>query len=162
MTNRTAWTPGVGGSGAWTAAFNSTDFTIQPGNTQSLLSTVTITNVSNLDMFMEIGVIQSIASSTIAAGANIAFWLAPLLPDGSTYFPPLTAGTAATLTPPWTPCGMIPLFAAASQTLLTGYCGQIILPPGNFRLIEQNNSGAGYTGTTQTHSYRMSNINLNN
>lgn len=163
MTNRTAWTPGIGGTGAWTAAFASTDFTsAQPTNGQCLLSTVTIANVTNLDMYMEIGVVQSIASSTIAAGANISFWLAPLLPDGSTYFPPLTAGTAGAAVPPGTPCAVIPLYAATGQTVLSGYYGPIILPAGNFRLIEQNNSGFTYTATTQIHSYRMANINLNN
>ena len=162
MANRTSWVAGNSPGLTWTAAFNGTDFTgAQPTNGQSLLSTVTIANGLNLDQFMDISVQQSIASSTIAAGANFAFWICPLLADGSTYFAPLTAGTAATLTPPWSPCATIPIYAAATQTTLTGAAIGIIIPPGSFKLITQNNCGFTLTSGTQTWDYRTYNINLN-
>jgi hypothetical protein len=84
------------------------------------------------------------------------------LADGSTYFAPLTAGTAATLTPPWAPCAVIPIYAAVTQTTLIGMATGIIIPPGSFKLIEQNNCGFTYTATVQTHDYRTYNQNLNN
>jgi hypothetical protein len=169
MSSRTAWTAGNGNSGAgltWTAAFNSTDFTgAQPTNGQSLLSTITISNGSNFDQFMDVGFIQTISSSTIAQGANFSLWICSLKPDGSTYFPPLTAGTAASLVPPWAPCAVIPLFAATAQTTLVGSTADtgtpIILPPGTFKLIVQNNCGFTLTSSTQTWDYRTYNINLN-
>jgi hypothetical protein len=162
MTNRTSWTAGLGVGLTWTAVFNATDFTgAQPTNGQSLLSTVTVANGTALDIFMDLSVRQSIASSTIAAGANFAFWLSALLGDGATYFPPLTAGTAASLTPPWPPCAVVPLYAAAAQTTLVGYVPGILIPPGSFKLIMQNNSGFTFTSTVQEWRYRTYNLNLN-
>ena len=161
--NRTAWTAGNGAGLTWTAAFNGTDFTTsQPTNGQSILSTVTVTNGTALDQFMDFSVVQSIASSTIAAGANIAVWLVPLAADGATYTPALTAGTVATVTLPAAPVCVIPLYAAAAQTVMTGTCTGIVLPPGTFKLAEQNNSGFTYTATTQVHNYRTYNIQTNN
>ena len=161
--NRTAWVAGNGAGLTWTNAFNSTDFTTsQPTTGQSILSTVTIANGSSLDQFMDVSIVQSIASSTIAAGANIAIYLIPLAADGTTYTPALTAGTVSSNTLPNPPVCVIPLYAAATQTTLTGTCTGIVIPPGSFKLAEQNNSGFTYTVTTQTHQYRTYNINNNN
>jgi hypothetical protein len=155
------WIAGSGVGLTWTTAFTSTDFTgAQPTNGQSLLSTTNITNGTALDKFMDISVRQSIASSTIAANANFTYWICQLKADGSTYWAPLTAGTAATLTPPWPPCCVIPIYAAASQTTLVGSSaeqGPIIIPPGTFRLIVQNNVGFTWTSTVQEHFYRTFN-----
>ncbi len=161
---RSAWVSGNGaGAPAWTIAFNSTDFTTsQPTTGQSILSTITITNGTALDQFMDLSVVQTIASSTIAAGANIALYLIPLAADGSTYTPALTAGTVSSNVLPGAPICVLPLYVAASQTVLTGTCTGIVLPPGTFKLAEANNSGFTYTNTTQVHDYRTYNINLNN
>ncbi len=161
---RSAWVSGNGaGAPGWTIAFNATDFTAsQPTTGQSILSTVTITNGTALDQFMDLSVVQTISSSTIAAGANIALWLVPLAADGTTYTPGLTAGTVSSNVLPGAPICVIPLFVAAAQTILTGTCTGIVLPPGTFKLAEQNNSGFTYTVTTQVHDYRTYNINLNN
>jgi hypothetical protein len=117
------------------------------------MSTVTVTNGTALDKFMDILVQLSIASSTVAAGANFAIWLAELLGDGSTYWATMVAGTAATVTPPWPPAAVIPLYAAATQTALTGFASGIIIPPRSFKAIIQNNSGFTLTSTTTTVDY---------
>ncbi len=163
MTSRTSWVAGNGQGLTWGAAFNSSDFTgAQPTNGQSLLSTVTIANGgTNLDQFADFSFLQSISSSTIAAGANMALWICPLLADGSTYWAPLTAGKAGSVTPPWAPCAVMPLYAAASQTTLVGSATGIILPPGSFKFIIQNNCGFTLTSGTQTWDYRTYNVNLN-
>ena len=161
--NRTSWTAGNGAGLTWTAAFNGTDFTTsQPTTGQSILSTVTITNGTALDQFMDVSVVQSIASSTIVAGANITIWLVPLAADGSTYTPALVAGTVSANVLPIPPVCTISLFAAATQTVLTGTCIGIVIPPGTFKLAEQNGSGFTYTDTTQVHDYRTYNQQLNN
>ena len=161
--NRTSWTAGNGVGLTWTTAFTSTDFTgAQPTNGQTVLSTTTITNGTALDQFMDYSVVQTIASSTVAAGANITVYLIPLAADGSTYTPAMTAGTASSNVLPITPICVIPLYAAATQTLMTGTCAGITIPPGSFKIAEQNNSGFTYTATTQVHDYRTYNINLNN
>ena len=161
--NRTSWTAGTGQGLTYGIAFNATDFTTsQPTNGQSILSTVTITNGTALDQYADFSVVQTIASSTVVAGANISIWLVPLASDGSTYTPALTAGTVAGNTIPSAPVCVIPLYAAATQTVLTGTCTGIVLPPGTFKFAEQNNSGFTYTATTQIHDYRTYNQNLNN
>ena len=161
--NRTSWTAGNGQGLTYGIAFNATDFTTsQPTNGQSILSTVTITNGTALDQFADFSVVQSISSSTVAAGANITVWLIPLAADGSTYTPALVAGTVAANTPPMAPVCTIPLYAAGTQTVLTGTCTGIVLPPGTFKFAEQNNSGFTYTATTQIHDYRTYNQKLNN
>ena len=161
--NRTAWTAGNGQGLTYGIAFNATDFTTsQPTTGQSILSTVTISNGTNLDQFMDFSVVQTIASNTVAAGANIAVWLVPLAADGSTYSPALTAGTVSANVLPSAPVCVIPLFASTAQTVLTGTCTGIVLPPGTFKLAEQNNSGFTYTATTQIHDYRTYNQQLNN
>ena len=171
MTSRTSWIPGNGAGATQSAMFNSSDFTgAQPTTGQFLLSTLVIDNSSatgSLDQYMHISVVQTIASSTVAVGATLVYWFCSLKADGSTYWPPLTAGTAATLTNgvPWYPCATIPLFAAATQTTLVGSTmdtGQpIVMPQCKFRMIVQNNSGFTMTATTQTHDYTTWNINLN-
>jgi hypothetical protein len=82
--------------------------------------------------------------------------------DGSTYGDgQFTNGTAAAKTPTFSPCAVMPLVAAASQTALIGFAQQIIIPPGSFRLAIQNNSGFTLTAGTQTVKYRTYNLNLN-
>ena len=85
MANRTAWVAGNGVGFTWTTAINSADLVSMP-NGSSVLSSVTgVANQTNLDMFMDVSVRCAIASSTIAAGANLAVWLYALLDDGTTY-----------------------------------------------------------------------------
>src|SRR3974390_2010594 len=100
MVNRTAWTAGNGVGYTWTSIIQSSDFTTSLlTNGQSVLGTPTVANQTQQDMFMDISVRLSIASSTIAAGANLALWLYALLDNGTTYGDgQLTAGTAAAVT----------------------------------------------------------------
>lgn len=167
MASRTSWVAGNGAGLTWTAAFNSSDFTgSQPTNTQTLMSTVTIANGgTNLDQYMHISIRQSISSSTIAAGANFTIWLCSLKADGSTYWAPLTAGTAGSAVPPWTPVAYIPIYATTSQTTLVGSTADlgtpIVIPPYSFKIIMQNNCGFTLTSTTQEWDYTTFNMNLN-
>lgn len=162
MTNRTSWVAGNGAGLTWSTAINSSDLaSMSNGNT--VLSTISdIANGTSLDQFMDVSVRCAIASNTIAAGANLALWLYALLDDGSTYGDgQLVAGTQAAKTPLFSPIGVIPLLAAASQTTLVGAVTGILLPPGSFRLALQNNSGFALTAGTQTVKYRTYNQNLN-
>jgi hypothetical protein len=129
-------------------------------NGQTVLSTIAdIANGTALDQFADISVRLSIASSTIAAGACLSFWLYELLDDGTSYGDgKLTAGTAAALTPAFAPCAAVALYAAASQTSLVGYAQGIVLPPGSFRFAMQNNSGFTLTSSVTVCKYRTYNI----
>lgn len=163
MTSRTAWTAGNGVGLTWTTAINSSDMASMATANTVLSSVADIANGTNLDMFMDISASLLISSSTIVAGANLAFWIYDLNQDGTTYGDnQFTAGTAAAKTPTFAPCAVMPLIAAATQTALIGYTNQIIIPPGSFRLAIQNNSGFTLTAGTQTVKYRTYNLNLNN
>lgn len=141
----------------WSPAFNASDFTIQPTNGQCLMSSLVIANGTVGNNFMHVSVIQSMASNTTAAGANFTIWICSLKADGSTYWAPLTPGTAGSPVPPWPQSVTIPLYAAPTQTLLVGSTADvgtpINIPQTSFRLILQNNSGFTLTGTTQNWSY---------
>lgn len=169
MTSRTAWTAGNGVGYTWTTAINSGDMntlgvTGMPTGDTVLSSVADIANQSNQDMFMDVSVRLVIASSTVAAGANLALWTYYLLDDGTTYGDGqfATPGTFAAKTPTFAPFGIIPLVAAAAQTLLVGAITQVPIAPGSFRLAIQNNSGFTLTTGTQIVKYRTYNINLNN
>lgn len=163
MTARTAWTAGNGAGLTWATAINSSDLASMANGSTVVSSVADIANGTNLDMFMDVSVSMLIASSTIVAGANLAFWLYLLNQDGTTYGDgQFTNGTAAAKTPTFGPCAVMPLVAAASQTALIGSAAQIIIPPGSFRLAMQNNSGFALTSGTQTVKYRTYNLNLNN
>lgn len=163
MTARTAWTAGNGVGLTWTTGINSADLVSMPNGSAVVSSVADIANGTNLDMFMDLSVSMLIASSTIAAGANLAFWLYLLNQDGTTYGDgQFTNGTQAAKTPTFAPCAILPLVAAAAQTALIGNAAQIIIPPGSFRLALQNNSGFTLTAATQAVKYRTYNLNLNN
>lgn len=163
MSNRTAWTAGNGAGLTWTTLFNGTDMNSMT-NAQSVLSSITaIANGTALDMFMDVSFEVTISSSTIAAGANLSLWIFPLMEDGSTYGDgSLAAGTAAAITPGLFPVLTMPLRAAVTQTALYGYGQSIIIPPGTFLPVVQNNSGFTLAGSGNVAKYRTYNLNLNN
>lgn len=166
MSGRSAWTTGNGAGLAWTPAINSADMASMATANTVLSSVADIANATALDQFMQISFSLAISSSTIVAGANIAFWLFGLNQDGTTYGDgQFVAGTPAAKTPTFSPCFVFPLVAAAAQTALVGnslFAGPIIIPPGSFRLAVQNNSGFSLTSGTQTVKYQTYNQNLNN
>lgn len=162
MTNRTAWTAGNGVGYTWTTAINSADMASMATANTVVSSVADIANQTNQDIFTDLSFSLAIASSTIVAGANIAFWLFLLNQDGTTYGDGnFTNGTAAAKTPTFAPCAIFPLIAAAAQTTMVGTVSGIIIPPGSFRFAVQNNSGFTLTAGTQTVKYRTYNTNLN-
>jgi hypothetical protein len=170
MTSRTAWVAGLGQGLTFGAAFANADINASSGgsglaNGSSVLSSAgDITNGTALDQLCDISFRFTIASSTIAAGANIAFWLYVLNQDGIVYGDnQLTAGTAAAITPAFPPCATVGIPAVASTTNMYGATTGIIIPPGTFRFAMQNNSGFAFSNTigSQACKYRTYNQNLN-
>jgi hypothetical protein len=164
MVTKASWVAGLGQGLTWGTAINSGDLntggTVGMPTANTVLSTVAdIANGTALDMFMDISVSLLIASSTIVAGANLAFYLYELNQDGTTYGDnQFTAGTFAAKTPTVPPCASITLVPLAGQTTLIGYANQISIPPGSFRLAIMNNSGFTLTTGTQTVKYRTYNL----
>jgi len=164
MPTKSSWVSGLGEGLSWGALFSSaaaTDINQSTPipNGSCVMSTIAISNGSALDIYADIAIRCGIASSTIAAGANFAIYLYGLLDDGSTYGSgELTAGTVSTALPPISPAAIFPLRAAASQTTLTGFAQGILLPPGTFRAVFQNNSGFTLNATGNVCQYRTYNI----
>ena len=157
MTSRTAWVAGLGQGLGWGALFGTEVAT--PATAYSTLSSVVVANGTALDQFMDVSLEATISSSTIAAGANFAFWLMALMEDGTTYGDASVTTTPAAVTPGLFPCATMPLRAATGQTNLYGYAQGIIIPPGSFAMAMQNNSG--FTLTACVIKYRTYNQNLN-
>lgn len=162
MASRAAWGAGLGAGFTWATAINTADLASMATGSTVVSSVADIANQTALDLFMDVSVRCAIASNTIAAGANLALFLYPLLDDSTTYGDgQFTNGTQAAKTPSFPPIATIPLYAAASQTTLVGAALGIIIPPGSFRLGLQNNSGFAFTAGTQTVKYRSYIQNLN-
>jgi hypothetical protein len=170
MPNRTAWTGGNGAGLTWAPLFagadiNASDSAAGLGNGHAVLSSQgDITNGTALDMMMDISHRFTIASSTIVAGACISYWLYALNQDGVAYGDnQFTAGVAANLTPSFPPLCAINIPAVATTTNFYGIATGLIIPPGTFRMVMQNNSGFAYSSTlgSQAVKYRTYNVNLN-
>lgn len=162
MANRTAWTAGNGQGLTYGTLINTADMASMTNGQTVVSSVADIANGTNLDMFMDISYLLVIASSTIAAGANFAFWIYNLNEDASHYGDgQFTNGTAASLTPSFPPAAVVGIPAVASTTNMYGTATGIVIPPGSFRVAIQNNSGFALTSGTQTVKYRTYNINLN-
>ena len=119
MANRTSWVADALGQGlTYGSLFAAGDINSLTAGSSVRSSVTAIANGTNLAMFMDIWYLLTIASSTIAAGANFAFWIYNLNQDASHYgdnqLP--TAGTSAAITPAFPPCATvgIPAVRAAS------------------------------------------------
>jgi hypothetical protein len=101
-----------------------------------------ITNGTSLDQFIDVSFELSISSSTIAAGANLAVWLMPLMEDGSTYSDNSLSTSQAAVTPPLS-LAMFVRAASFSTTALYGYnaARTLVIPPGTWLPGIRNNSG---------------------
>lgn len=164
MVTKASWVAGLGEGLSWGPLFSSSAATdinqsTPIPNASCVMSTITVANGTALDIYADISIRCGIASSTIVAGANFAIYLYGLLDDGSTYGTgELTAGTVSTALPSIAPAAIFPLRAAASQTVLTGFAQGILLPPGTFKAVFQNNSGFALNSTGNVCQYRTYNI----
>jgi hypothetical protein len=164
MAARTSWVADALGQGlTYGTLINSADMASLASGSSVLSTVTTIANGTNLAMFMDISYLLAIASNTIAASANFAFWIYNLNQDGTHFgdnFLP-TAGTAVVGTPSFPPCAIVAIPAVATTTNMYGTATGIVIPPGSFRVAIQNNSGFALTAGTQTVQFRTYNINLN-
>ena len=163
MANNTGWAGGRIFSGlSYTAAFNTADLNSLPSGSSVLSSVSAFPNTTTPDQLAKISFKLTIASSTIAAGASIAFWLANLQLDGTTLGDGrLTAGTQAAYTPPWAPVGVFPIQVGSAVTILEGDVPPFIIDPVSFAIIVQNNSGFSLAASGNTCSLMSYNQALN-
>ena len=165
MANRTAWTAGNGAGFSWATAINGADLASLANGSTVLSSVADITNQTALDLYADLSVRMTVASTTPPAGSFLALYLAALLDDGATYGDGSMAGGATIArAPPYPPCGIIPLESTAATTTLAGFVQGILIPPGSFRFALYNNSGAALSATAGNCivKYRAYDLNLNN
>ena len=165
MTNNTAWVGGRLNSGlGYMAAFNAADLNSLANGSSVLSSVSAFTNAGSsfLDQLMKLSAKLTIASNTIAAGANLAFWIAELNADGTTLGDGrLTAGTQTAYTPAWPALCSIDIQTGTTITTLAGVKSGLLIPPSSFALIMQNNSGFALASSGNSVSIATYDINLN-
>lgn len=144
----------VGGSGqglTWGSAFSTEINSVTNGN--AILSTVSITNGTALDIFCDVDFIAG-ATITVAAPAYLGLYLYPLLDNGTTYGDGEFSTSAAGPPPSTYSVGTMG-FVTGTVTLY-GMVRGIILPPGTFSFVLYNQSGATLA-SSNTCKYRTYN-----
>lgn len=147
------WIAGSGQGLTWGDAFSTATLnSIVNGN--AILSDVSITNGTALDMFADVSVVMG--SITIASPNYIGVYLYPLNKDASTYGDGRFGSSAAG--PPgsnyYVGSIVMPTGAAASEGMVRG----ILLPPGTFKFVLYNQLGATWAGSSgNTCQYRTYN-----
>lgn len=143
MANKTAWSPGRNFTGlGWNALFGTEIGTLASTNT--VLSSVIITNGTGLDQLIDVSIVATIASSAVAAGAGVSLWLALLAADGSTYGDGKITSTPGTILPPWPAWTFLPVQAATTTSVICTI-PFLAIPPGSCKLIAQNQIGFNLT-----------------
>lgn len=149
------WVAGSGQGLTWGTAVNGADVNSLANGSSVLSSVADITNGTALDLFADFSV--SLGSITVAAPSYLGVFLFPLNEDGTTYGDgQLASGTGAAKTPGanyWVGNIIAPNGAAA----IVGAVTRIILPPGSFRFVVQNNLGAALASSGNTLKYRTYN-----
>lgn len=146
------WISGSGQGLTWGTAFGSITDSLASGS--AVASSIAITNGTALDIFADLSV--ALTSAAFAAPLFMGFYLYPLNQDGSTYGDG-NFTSASTLTPPSNyTVGSIGISTTAGSQ--TGSLVRIVLPPGTFKFVIQNNGGVtlGSGNTIQYRTYNRS------
>jgi hypothetical protein len=139
------WIAGSGVGLTWSAANTSGTLYNALANGNALISDLSITNGTALDIFADVSWVAG-GTATTAAPNYLGFYLFPLAEDGSTYGDG-RFGSAASGPPSSNYfIGSIG-FAAAASTTIAGTLTGIIMPPGTFSFLVYNQSGAALANT---------------
>lgn len=132
------WIAGSGVGLTWSSAFSTEINSIVNGN--AILSSIAITNGTALDIFADISYVAG-GTATTAAPNYLGFYLYPLNEDGTTYGDGRFGSSAAGPPPGNYFIGSIG-FAAAASTTIAGVVRGIVMPPGTWKPVLYNASGA--------------------
>lgn len=149
------WIAGSGVGLTWTNAITATNLNAL-ANGNALASDVVIANATPLDVFADLSL--GFTSMTPLAPAYMGIYLYPLNKDGTSYGDS-RFGTAAAGPPPSNYyVGAIGLGAVSVAAAQTGMLSRIVLPPGSFKFVFYNQSGASLPGSGgSTFQYRTYN-----
>lgn len=105
-----------------------------------------IDNTTTLALYMDIGLTLSSAVTCGSGAAFVSVWLIPSLDGGTSY--PTPPGTSATAPPAGMLAGNIQAVAGASFT--SGVLRGVVIPPGKYHTVMQNNLGVAFPSTGNT------------
>ena len=146
------WAPGAGVGYTWTACTGSADLTSLTSAYSVLASSTAIANQTAQDVFCDLSV--SIPSITTVAPAYLGVYMYPLNEDGSTYGDgQFTAGTGAAAIPGaqyFKGSIFMPVGTQACVGSVTG----LVMPPGTFLFLFQNNLGVATSSSAGTAKFR--------
>jgi hypothetical protein len=146
------WIAGSGQGLTWGDAFaTATLNSIANGN--AILSGISITNGTALDVFADVSI--ALASAAFVAPNFIGIYLYPLNKDGTTFGDGRFAASAAGPPPGNYWQGNIGI-VAATQTQV-GSLNRLILPPGTFSFVLYNGGGVALAASGNTCQYRTYN-----
>jgi hypothetical protein len=134
------WTPG-NGAPSFTQIFSAgANLNGLANNSAVMDSTGNITNGTSLDIYADISV--QLGAATSVSPAQLQVFLYPMNGDGVTFGDnQFVAGTQAAKTPaPQLYAGTIS-FPVATTTAMFGILERVVLPPGTFNWVIQNQSG---------------------
>jgi hypothetical protein len=149
------WIAGTGAGLTWTDAGATSINIASTGlvNGNAILSNVSVTNGTALDIFADLNI--QLASAAFIAPNFIGIYLFPLSQDGSTYGDGRFGTTAAG--PPASNYSVgsivIPAVTAAQQ----GTLSRIVLPPGTFKFVFYNQTGVAWATSANSVWYRTYN-----
>lgn len=135
----------AGATAGWAAANTSSSLFNALGNGNALISDLAIDNSSNLDMFADLSWIAG-GTATTASPLYMAFYVYPLLSDGSTYGDGRFGSAAAGPPPPAYFAGSFACPGGASTTV-EGIVRGVIIPPGSFKFLVYNQTGVALANT---------------
>lgn len=139
------WIAGSGVGLTWSPANTSSTLFNALANGNALISDLSITNGTALDIFADVSWVAG-GTATTAAPSYLGFYLYPLNQDGTTYGDGRFGSTAAGPPPGNYFIGSIG-FAAAASTTISGVVRGIVIPPGTFSFLVYNQSGAALAST---------------
>lgn len=153
------WIAGSGVGLTWTSICTSELDTLASNSAIVCTTNSPVTNGTALDLYANFSIaFASLTSGTGSPSVTISIY--PLNEDASTYGDGLFGSAAAG--PPTVVTCQIPVVPAVSAPIVgTGSCGlPILLPPGSFKIVVWNNTGANL-GSGNVVKYRTFNYQSN-
>lgn len=135
------WIAGSGAGLTWTNAIAAADLNGLANNSSTITTTNVVTNGTALDIFADFSVALKVGGTT-AAPNFVSIFLYPLNQDGSTYGDNAVTSKSA-VTPSasyWVGNINVPT-GITSGNFVYGQVNRVILPPGSFLWVLQNQLG---------------------
>ena len=147
------WAAGAGAGLSWTSCIGANDLNSISNANSVLASSSVITNGTALDVFCDVSVL--LGSCTTTGVPFIGVYMYPLNEDGSTYGDnQFTAGTGSAAVPGSQYFKGAIAYPVVTTTALYGNITGLVMPPGSFLFLFQNNLGVTTASSGNVAKYR--------